>query len=99
MLTVAFLLVLVASMLSMTRLTHATSPPQLFRPGTNIEMFLDLMANYTTQGIPSLPSDYNPVCHCLVCLVNTHPLLFVVPSLSLCCLSSVVVNYLMLLVD
>jgi len=57
---VAFVLMLVASILSMTHLRHASKPPQLFRSTTNIEMFLDLMANYTTEGIPSLPLDYSP---------------------------------------
>jgi len=57
---VVFVLMLIASIVSMTHLRHASKPPQLFQPTTNIEMFLDLMANYTTEGIPSLPSDYNP---------------------------------------
>jgi len=60
-LSVVFALVLVASIISMTHLRHATKPPQLFRPDTNVQMLLDLMANYTSEDIPSLPSDYNPV--------------------------------------
>jgi len=61
LLSVVFVLVLIASVISMTHLQHATKPPQLFRPDTNVEMLLDLMANYTTQGIPKLPSNYKPV--------------------------------------
>ena len=45
----------------MTHLHLATKPPQLFRPDTNIEMLLDIMANYSSQGIPKLPTDYKPV--------------------------------------
>ena len=57
---------LIASVVSMTHLRHATKPPQLFRPDTNLEMLLDLMANYTSQGIPELPFDYKPVRHILL---------------------------------
>ena len=60
-LSVVFALVLIASIISMTHLRHATKPPQLFRPDTNVQMLLDLMANYTSEDIPSLPSDYSPV--------------------------------------
>jgi len=63
MLPVVFVLMLIASVISMTHLRLATKPPQLFRAGTNVEMLLDLMANYTSQGIPVLPSDYKPVCY------------------------------------
>lgn len=61
-LSVVFLLMLSASVISMVHLRHATKPPQLFRPDTNVQMLLDLMANYTSEGIPRLPADYKPVC-------------------------------------
>jgi len=60
-----FVLLLVASIISMTHLRHATKPPQLFRPDTNVQALLDLMANYTSEGIPRLPSDYRQVCRFL----------------------------------
>jgi len=55
-----FVLILVASIISLTHLQHATKPPQLFRPDTNVQTLLDLMANYTSQTIPRLPTDYRP---------------------------------------
>jgi len=58
-----FVLILVASVISMAHLRLATKPPQLFRPDTNVQMLLDLMANYTTEGIPKLPADYSPVVY------------------------------------
>jgi len=63
---VAFVLVLTASVVSMTHLHLATKLPQLFRPDTNVEMLLDIMANYSSQGIPKLPTNYKPVCHFVI---------------------------------
>lgn len=51
---------LVASVISITHLRHASKPPKMFNPDTNIQTLLDLMANYSSQGIPQLPDDYKP---------------------------------------
>lgn len=46
------------SVACMIQLRPATKPPQLYRPDTNIQMLLDLMVNYSSQGVSWEASSY-----------------------------------------
>ncbi len=35
----------------MTQLQHATKPPQLFKPDTNLQQLMDLAANFSDNAI------------------------------------------------
>jgi len=50
---VAFAVLFIISVGFVSQLKPATKPPQLYRSDTNLQMLLDLMANYSSQGVSS----------------------------------------------
>ena len=69
-----FLAVLVASIGCLSQIQPATKPPQLYQSDTNLQMLLNLMANYSQQSLScdSCSGVYQVLSHLFlrVCSLN-----------------------------